>query len=103
MVCFGRIVITVAPYCTTNAASFGLLVAGRIIYSCGYYANITLSHEVKSLWFFGKELALAFTIHIASGHLGSVVTFASIGGELEGSCLRKEFRTAKIMETTTCV
>lgn len=75
-----RTMMTIAPY-FSNDTAFALLISGRAVVAVGYYANITLSHEVKSHWFLGKELALAFTIYISSCRLGSVLVFTTVGGE----------------------
>ena len=55
------------------------MLTGRLIFSVGCYAQLTLSHQVKSHWFLGRELALAFALYNDSSKLGSIVALASIG------------------------
>ncbi|XP_055357570.1 uncharacterized protein LOC129602552, partial [Paramacrobiotus metropolitanus] len=71
----GMLLITIGPYSMSNDAAFALLLTGRIVYAIGYFGNITLSHEVKSHWFLGKELALAFALYMTMCRIGSVLTF----------------------------
>ena len=70
------------PYCETTETAFGVIFAGRAVYALGFVGNIAISHEVKSHWFRGKELALSFAVYISSCRVGSVITYAAVGGEL---------------------
>ncbi|GAU92055.1 hypothetical protein RvY_04199 [Ramazzottius varieornatus] len=79
----GMILFTVGPYCSATSAAFAVMMVGRLVFGCGYWGNVVVSHQVKSHWFFGKELAVAFGLYSGSFRLSSIVTYASIGSIVE--------------------
>ncbi|XP_055332931.1 major facilitator superfamily domain-containing protein 1-like isoform X2 [Paramacrobiotus metropolitanus] len=79
----GSTLFTLGAYCSSSGSAFAVMLIGRLLGSIGIYGNFVVTGEVKSHWFSGKELALAFSIFFFFGRLGSIISFASVGTLLE--------------------
>lgn len=56
---------------------------GNVVGGLGAGASAVIQHRVKASWFLYKELALAFSIHILFGRLGSATSYLMIGTLVE--------------------
>lgn len=66
-------------YTSNTQTAFVTLVIGRVISSFGNGALGTIINRIKASWFLYKELALAFSISVVCGRLGSALSFAVTG------------------------
>ncbi|XP_055342157.1 major facilitator superfamily domain-containing protein 1-like [Paramacrobiotus metropolitanus] len=91
MLLIGTAMNTVAPYLAIwgSGPAFGLMLAGRFLFASAYFSHQVVSLEVVSHWFWGKEMALAFTIYLSMSRLATVVSFGFIGKIIEVFALQK--------------
>ncbi|OQV11961.1 putative Major facilitator superfamily domain-containing protein 1 [Hypsibius exemplaris] len=85
----GMFLFTLGPYLTSSSSAFALMLIGRLIFSIGLFCQMVLSHQIKSHWFFGKELAVAFALYNVSSRLGSIVALSAIGAIVEDVGLQR--------------
>jgi len=53
--------------------SFGIMIAGRVIFGLGGESLSVAQSAIVSKWFKGKELAMALGLNISISRLGSVI------------------------------
>lgn len=53
--------------------SFGVMIAGRVIFGLGGESLSVAQSAIVSKWFKGKELAMALGLNISISRLGSVI------------------------------
>ncbi|GAU92056.1 hypothetical protein RvY_04200-2 [Ramazzottius varieornatus] len=75
----GMLIFTVGPYGPTTNVAYAVMLIGRIIFGCGFWGSSVVSQQVMSHWFFGRELAMAFSLYTNSIRIASIISFASLG------------------------
>lgn len=67
-VTLGAVMVALAP-------SYGVMLAGRMVFGAGSEALIVTQSAILARWFKGKELALAFGVALTISRLGTMFTF----------------------------
>ncbi|OQV25650.1 hypothetical protein BV898_00585 [Hypsibius exemplaris] len=85
----GMLMFTLGPYLAASSSSYALMLVGRLIFALGIFTQVVLSHQIKSHWFLGKELALAFALYNVSSRLGSVCALTAMGAIVQQMGLQR--------------
>lgn len=73
LILIGQIIFAVGLTLTDEDASWGVMLAGRVVFGFGGESLSVAMSAMIAQWFSGKELALALGVNLALARLGSVV------------------------------
>ncbi|OQV13139.1 hypothetical protein BV898_12678 [Hypsibius exemplaris] len=85
---FGTLIFVLATYSADTTTAFAVLMVGRLMVGLGAGSGTVITHRMKAGWFLYRELALAFSIQIFLGRLGSATSFLLIGSVVDRLGLR---------------
>jgi len=76
LVCIGSVLVALAP--SLPDMCFILMIAGRFIFGLGAETSYVAQNKVLVTWFRDKEMALAMSLSVSAGRLGTWFTFSII-------------------------
>ncbi|OQV17326.1 putative Major facilitator superfamily domain-containing protein 1 [Hypsibius exemplaris] len=79
LVFIGSLMFALGAYSSDSSTAFAVMLVGSLITGLGSGAAVVIMHRLKAFWFLYRELALAFSVHILMGRLGSAVCFVLLG------------------------